>query len=767
MILASFRLAPLMKTRALLLLAPLLILAACDRQTTAADPEAERRRIELEQRERDLAQREADLLLTQTDQERQRLAEERAALEADKQRLATQAKKTEQQQRAADAREEERRLAGEKAAAERAKADARQAAQAEQKLEFFYEALDPYGDWIEVPKYGYCWQPRQAQNPRWRPYTDGKWVYSDYGWTWVSNEKFGWAAYHYGRWTRVRGVGWVWVPGSEWAPAWVSWRRGENHVGWAPLPPEAHSGNGFTRAVDSYYDIGPTQYTFVPVESIGEPTYVGKIVEPERNVTIINETVNVTNITYKKVENRTVVVNEGPDLTQINVRARQPVRQTKVQVVRDGREARPAERKGDVIQMIAPLIASAARAEAPPAKIKRRAEAAEVDRGWSDLPDQQAVQRVRAKLADEARSSEAEQRRAAPRKAEAVERQAPQAPQVPAAESPEQQRDPEKGRKAAPRNEHGPAPKANRTRKPAATAESEKPDAEGKGPAPAAAESVATPKPRAGSTPAAGGLQRRATPPARSTPAASPVDTRRPGSREKPDAAATPGATRSVNGSGDADAAEADAEADEKKSRGERRLRAAAAEAAEQARRRGSALPAASPKPGSSTPPPKTTPRPATTQTTEPAVTTDAPVPEKPASPPRAEPAPPTPPEAKGGSTDAATPPASAPASSDPPQASAEAASDSAASSPKTNGPGAAKRRARSGRNPAAANLAPESTEPAETLPAEAAPVRDGNNAGAQRRANRVRTIRGVAPTNPRASGTPKPPSTPPAAPAQ
>ena len=34
----------------------------------------------------------------------------------------------------------------------------------------------------------------------------------DNGWYWVSDEPFGWVAYHYGRWTRLRNVGWVWVP---------------------------------------------------------------------------------------------------------------------------------------------------------------------------------------------------------------------------------------------------------------------------------------------------------------------------------------------------------------------------------------------------------------------------------------------------------------------------------------------------------------------------------------------------------------------------
>src|SRR6476659_4682753 len=90
----------------------------------------------------------------------------------------------------------------------------------------FYRKLDPYGDWIETGDYGFVFQPRPAaQSKDWRPYTTGHWVYTDAGWTWISEEPFGWATYHYGRWIRLRNVGWVWVPGQQWAPAWVSWRK--------------------------------------------------------------------------------------------------------------------------------------------------------------------------------------------------------------------------------------------------------------------------------------------------------------------------------------------------------------------------------------------------------------------------------------------------------------------------------------------------------------------------------------------------------------
>ncbi len=125
-------------------------------------------------------------------------------------------------------------------------------------------------------------------------------VYTDAGWTWVSEEPFGWATYHYGRWVRLRRIGWVWVPGEEWAPAWVSWRTSKNYVGWAPLPPEARFDrkSGIRNWADNYYDIGPDQYAFVPGDEFGSRRIQRSVVPVERNVTIVIETTNVTNITY-------------------------------------------------------------------------------------------------------------------------------------------------------------------------------------------------------------------------------------------------------------------------------------------------------------------------------------------------------------------------------------------------------------------------------------------------------------------------------------
>ena len=97
--------------------------------------------------------------------------------------------------------------------------------------DYFHNALAPYGSWAEVEGYGPAWTPTTTRAD-WAPYTEGQWVYTDAGWTWMGEEPYAGIVFHYGRWVQVRNSGWYWVPGYEWGPAWVSWRENEEYVGW-------------------------------------------------------------------------------------------------------------------------------------------------------------------------------------------------------------------------------------------------------------------------------------------------------------------------------------------------------------------------------------------------------------------------------------------------------------------------------------------------------------------------------------------------------
>jgi hypothetical protein len=175
----------------------------------------------------------------------------------------------------------------------------------DQGVSDFYAYLGPYGIWVSYSPYGYVWIPRDVDY-LWRPYTRGHWVWTDYGWTWMSGERWGWLAYHYGRWGWDRRLGWFWVPGTVWGPSWVAWRWGGAYVGWAPLPPgdDFAPGYGFRRRD---FNIPGHYWNFCRGRDFMDRSLDRWIVPPERNITIINYTHIDVNIHVR--DNR--VINDG------------------------------------------------------------------------------------------------------------------------------------------------------------------------------------------------------------------------------------------------------------------------------------------------------------------------------------------------------------------------------------------------------------------------------------------------------------------------
>ncbi|HTO99151.1 MAG TPA: DUF6600 domain-containing protein, partial [Myxococcales bacterium] len=98
--------------------------------------------------------------------------------------------------------------------------------------------LSWYGEWITTPEYGTVWRPTHLGD-EWQPYLNGRWVWTEAGWAWASEEPFGWAVFHYGRWAWAPAMGWMWVPGRVWAPAWVAWRWSDGYAAWCPLGPRS------------------------------------------------------------------------------------------------------------------------------------------------------------------------------------------------------------------------------------------------------------------------------------------------------------------------------------------------------------------------------------------------------------------------------------------------------------------------------------------------------------------------------------------------
>jgi hypothetical protein len=149
----------------------------------------------------------------------------------------------------------------------------------------FRTTLDPYGSWREDPTYGTVWVPSPTVvGNDFAPYVSaGHWEY-DNDYVWASDYSWGWAPFHYGRWV-YGGDAWEWIPGREYAGAWVSWRYGVDdwaYVGWAPLPPLWCWRGGLAVGVGfvpyTSYGFVPSAHLFAP--SLGEHLVRGQGVGP-------------------------------------------------------------------------------------------------------------------------------------------------------------------------------------------------------------------------------------------------------------------------------------------------------------------------------------------------------------------------------------------------------------------------------------------------------------------------------------------------------
>jgi len=202
---------------------------------------------------------------------------------------------------------------------------------AEMDTSYFYDYLSPHGAWVRHSPYGYVWIPERMAYG-WRPYTQGQWVWSDFGWTWASSFRWGWVPFHYGRWGWERYLGWYWVPGAEWGPAWVSWRSSDLYIGWAPIPPEARfvPGVGISTLP---YTLHHSSWVFVQYPYFLENRLYRYVLPMERNLTIINYSALRTDIRMRGDR----IINRGVDIDYVR-------RMTKQTISRH--ELAPADRPG-------------------------------------------------------------------------------------------------------------------------------------------------------------------------------------------------------------------------------------------------------------------------------------------------------------------------------------------------------------------------------------------------------------------------------------
>jgi hypothetical protein len=161
------------------------------------------------------------------------------------------------------------------------------------------QQLASYGSFTQTAQYGQVWYPSDVPSG-WAPYRDGHWAYvAPWGWTWVDNARWGFAPFHYGRWTQIDGR-WGWLPGGGapyvrgsypiYSPALVAFvgvggaglgfsvGAGGYAPAWIPLGPREpyypwyHFHEGYFARINSFYGVprtiierGPTYYNTVNI----------------------------------------------------------------------------------------------------------------------------------------------------------------------------------------------------------------------------------------------------------------------------------------------------------------------------------------------------------------------------------------------------------------------------------------------------------------------------------------------------------------------
>jgi hypothetical protein len=169
----------------------------------------------------------------------------------------------------------------------------------------FRAPLAPYGAWFDYKDHGNCWRPAHVEAD-WQPYTVGSWQWTDAGWYWQSDEPWAWATYHYGSWDYDPSYGWVWIPATDWAPAWVTWRDSDDYIGWAPCGP-------------GLVVLAPSLFVFCDIHHFGGHFHSHELIRHDEN--IINRTHVVKDFHRESMDfdghRRTIFTNKGPGVEPI------------------------------------------------------------------------------------------------------------------------------------------------------------------------------------------------------------------------------------------------------------------------------------------------------------------------------------------------------------------------------------------------------------------------------------------------------------------
>ncbi len=135
------------------------------------------------------------------------------------------------------------------------------------------QILNPYGTWSKIDG---LWAYTPLDHGA--PYTDGRWLYTEYGWYWKGNRPHSWATEHYGYWKRGANKVWSWYPGPYWISQAVEIRSTPEAIGWRSAAVD-DDGNFIEEPAVRWAKTD--EWTFVTLAQFAMPITPGSAVKPE------------------------------------------------------------------------------------------------------------------------------------------------------------------------------------------------------------------------------------------------------------------------------------------------------------------------------------------------------------------------------------------------------------------------------------------------------------------------------------------------------
>jgi len=158
------------------------------------------------------------------------------------------------------------------------------------------QVLNPYGTWSKIDGL-WAYTPSDHHHP----YTNGRWIYTEYGWYWKGNTADSWATEHYGYWKCGENKVWSWYPGAYWLPQTVEIRATTTHIGWRSAAVD-EDGSFVEQPVDRYSK--PEEWAFVTLSQFTQPITPAVLASEKDTETQLEDSTDSMHsyLTYRQID---------------------------------------------------------------------------------------------------------------------------------------------------------------------------------------------------------------------------------------------------------------------------------------------------------------------------------------------------------------------------------------------------------------------------------------------------------------------------------